>query len=167
MGLDTRISVTLRAALNSVLDLGTSKSELGYLKDITLLSGTGTNQADRIFHDNRTINASATDSLDLAGGGLVDPFNAALTIVKLKLVYVYADPANTNNVVVTRPASNGVPLFAAAGDALPVLPGGEFLWVAPGAGITVTPTTADLLDLVNSAGGSQVKCDVVLIGTSA
>jgi hypothetical protein len=45
-------------------------------------------------------------------------------VVKLKLVYVFADPTNVNNVVVTRLAANGVPLFAAAGDALAVLPGG-------------------------------------------
>lgn len=167
MSLDTRLAMTLAANQTSPLDLISRPGVLNYAKTITLLNGTGANQADRMFTDQRTIAASGTDTLDLAGT-LLDIYGDVLTFAKLKLIMVYAATANINNTVVTRPASNGVPIFSAAGDACPVKPGGMFLWVAPDAGgITVTAATGDLIDIVNSAGGTSVLYDVVLIGASA
>jgi hypothetical protein len=165
--LSSRITLGVLAELSSQLDLAAAAAPLTLSRSVPLLNGTGTGQADKVFADTRTIAASTTDSLDLAGGGLLDLLGAALTFAKLKAVLLWAAAGNTNNVVVTRPASNGVPIFSAAGDALPVLPGGMFGWVAPGAGVTVTAGTGDLLDIVNSAAGSTVTYDVVLIGTSA
>ncbi|WP_367128324.1 hypothetical protein [Saccharothrix sp. HUAS TT1] len=167
MTLNSRINLGVLAELSNQLDLSAAAVPLSYAKSIPLLNGTGANQADKVFQDSNSIAASSTTSLDLAGGGLTDALNNSLTFVKLKAVIVYAEPTNTNNVVVTRPASNGVPLFSAAGDACPVLPGGTFVWVAPGAGVTVTAGTGDLLDLVNSGAGSAVDYDIVLLGTSA
>jgi hypothetical protein len=109
---------------------------------------------------------SSTDALDLAGA-LVGNLGGTLTIVKLKAVLVRAAAANANNVRINRPASNGVPLFIAASDGIDVLPGGLFLWVAPGAGVTVTAATGDLLNIDNSGSGTSVTYDVVLVGTSA
>lgn len=168
MSMDARIKLEALASLTSVLDLATAGVPLNFAKDIPLLNGTGANQADKIWHDQRTIAASTTDSLDLAGGGLVDALGVALTLAKLKAVIVYAAAANTNNVVVTRPAANGVPWLTAAGDACPVKPGGLFVWVDPSlAAVAVTAGTGDLLDIVNSGAGTTVTYDIVLIGTSA
>ncbi|MCO1575026.1 hypothetical protein M8C13_04535 [Crossiella sp. SN42] len=167
MALDSRISLAVAANLTGTGDLATPAAPLSYRKDIPLLNGTGLGQANRVFSDTRTVVASGTDSLDLAGP-LTDAFGAALTFAKIKAVVVVAAGGNTNNVVVTRPAANGLPLFAAAGDAIAVRPGGMFVWVAPDAtAVAVTADTGDLLDVVNSAGGSSVTYDVVLIGTSA
>lgn len=166
MAVNTQISVQVIAEQTNPADLSTPTDPLTLIRTLSLVNGTGANQADRIFHDTRTITASATDSLDLAGV-LTDKFGSTLTFAKLKALIVAASSANTNNVVVTRPATNGVPLFSAAGDACPVLPGGHFWWMAPGAGVTVTATTGDLIDMVNSGGGSSVIYDVVILGTSA
>lgn len=134
---------------------------------IELTSGTGSNQADLIFHDQRTLAASGTEDLDLAGS-LTDAYGTTLTFARIKAIMVTAASGNTNNVQVTRPASNGVPLFLAAGDGIPVLPGGVFLWVAPNAaGVAVTAGTGDLLTFTNSAGTTSVTYDVVIIGASA
>lgn len=167
MTLNARITLGVLAELSHQLDLAAAAAPLTVSKSVPLLHGTGVSQVDRMFADTRTVAASATDSLDLAGGGLTDLLGAAVTFAKLKAVIVAASAANTNNVVITRPAPNGVPLFAAAGDACAVQPGGLFVWVAPGAGVTVTAGTGDLLDLVNSGAGSTVTYDVVLLGTSA
>lgn len=166
MALDTRVDFKVASTFTNARDLSSTvdKLELAYLKSLT--NGTGSGQSDLIFHDQRTINASATDSLDLAGS-LTNAVGATLTFAKLKLLYVRAASTNTNNVNVTRPASNGVPLFLAAGDGVPVLPDGALLWVAPGAGVTVTAGTGDLIDLVNSGAGTSVVYEIVLIGTSA
>jgi hypothetical protein len=167
MALSTRLSLDLAATLTSALDLATASVPLAYRRDYVWASGTGASQADKQWNDQRTIAASSTDSLDLAGS-LTDPFGATLTFARIKGVLVYAATANTNNVNVTRPASNGAPLFLAAGDGIPVRPGGLFLWMAPDStGVAVTGGTGDLLDIVNSGAGTSVTYDIVVIGASA
>lgn len=167
MTLSTNLRLDLKSTLSTALDLVTSRAPLAYASTIDLASGVGANQADRIFADQRTLAASATEDLDLAGV-LSDPLGAALTFARIKAVLVKAAAGNTNNVNVTRPAANGVPLFLAAGDGRPVMPGGLDLWVAPGAtGVPVTAGTGDLLTFTNSGAGSSVTYDVVIIGASA
>lgn len=168
MALTSRFRLEVLAQLTGVAEFGaTPTADLPVRKETVLTSGTGTGQADKIWYDKgRNISASATDSLDLAGG-LTDAFGAALTFAKLKGIAVFAADTNGGNINLTRPASNGVPLFSAAGDAMPIVPGGWAVWVAPNAGgITVTAGTGDLIDLVNSVA-SQVTYDIVLLGTSA
>lgn len=166
MALTTVIDANLSASLTSALDLVTASAPLALNTRISLASGTSTGQADLCWSDTRTVAASGTDALDLAGT-LAGNLGGTLTIVKLKAVFVRAAAANTNNVRVNRPASNGVPLFLAASDGIDVLPGGLFLWVAPGAGVTVTAGTGDLLNIDNSSSGTSVTYDVVFVGTSA
>lgn len=166
MPLSTVIDTNLTANLTAALDLVTASAPLALTNRITIPTGTASGQADLCWSDTRTVGASSTDALDLAGT-LVGNLGGTLTIVKLKAVLVRAAAANVNNVRVNRPASNGVPLFLAASDGIDVLPGGVFLWVAPGAGVTVTPATGDLINIDNSGSGTSVTYDVVLIGTSA
>lgn len=166
MSLITTLTTQIVAAHQGSTDLSALVDAVDYVKRVDLATGTAAAQADVLWHDRVTLGASGTADLDLAAS-LVDAFGATLTFVKLKAIVVVAAAANTNNVNVTRPASNGVPVFLAAGDGVPVLPGGEFKWVAPGAGVTVTAGTGDLLTFTNSAGSTGVTYDVFLIGTSA
>lgn len=167
MALSTDLLVKLTASLTSALDLETVEAPLALSERIRLATGTGLGMADMKWTDRRTLAASATETLDLAGS-LTGPFGTTLTFARIKAVLVKASSVNTNDVQVTRPASNGVPLFLAASDGLPVKPGGLFLWVAPdAAGVAVTAGTGDGLTFTNSAAGTSVTYDVVLIGASA
>jgi hypothetical protein len=166
MPLTSVIDANLSANMTSALDLVTAAAPLALNTRITMPTGTATGQADLCWSDTRTVGASSTDALDLAGI-LSGQLGGTLTIVKLKAMLVRAAAANTNNVRVNRPAANGVPLFLAASDGVDVLPGGLFLWVGQGAGVTVTPATGDLINIDNSGAGTSVTYDVVLIGTSA
>lgn len=167
MALTTRLSLSLLAALTNALDLSTPDDTLNYLKNIELATGTSANQADMLWHDRRTLSASATEDLDFAGS-LTNALGATQTFARVKALVVYAATANTNNVNVTRPGSNGVPLFLAAGDGIAVRPGGLFLAVAPDAtAYAVTGGTGDLLTFTNSAGSTSVTYDVIVIGASA
>lgn len=167
MSLATTITLTIDALLAKVLDLSPAQAHVRQTITKALATGTGADQADKIWHDRRTIAASATDSLDLAGA-LLDGLGDAFTPARIKAVIVVAALANTNNVNVTRPASNGLPLFLAAGDGIAVRPGGVFVWIARDAtGVAVTGGTGDLLDIVNSAGGTDVTYDIYVIGASA
>lgn len=167
MTLDSRFTVAAECTLSSALDLATATVPLTLTERIRLASGTGADQADRIFHDRRTLAASASENLDLAGA-LTDALGATLTFARIKAVIIAADAGNSNNVNVIREATNGVPLFLAAGDGIPVRPGGVFAWIAPDAtAVAVTAGTGDLLSVANSGAGTSVTYDVVIVGASA
>lgn len=155
------------AVFKNVLDLGTPTDTFLKTVKIELANGTGANSADLMFHAQRSLNASATEDLDLAGS-LAGPFGAAQVFVELRAILISASSANTNNVNVQRASSNGVPLFLAASDGIPVPPGGVFFWSCPADGkVAVTAGTGDLLTITNSAGSTAVTYDVVIIGSSA
>lgn len=167
MALTTNLRCSLEAALTDPVDLSSPADTLDFDAIIRLVSGTGADQANMLWHDRRTLAASATENLDLAGV-LVNGLGDVQTFAKLKAIVVRAVAANTNNVNVIREATNGVPLFLAAGDGIPVHPNGLFVWAAPGlAGVAVTAGTGDLITFTNSAAGTSVTYDVVLIGASA
>jgi hypothetical protein len=166
--LKTIVTAQIDAVYKNLLDLGTPTDTFLKKTKIELANGTGANSGDLMFHDTRTVNASSNEDLDLAAV-LTNPLTgAAMTFVELRAILISAASANTNNVRVTRPASNGVPLFLAASDGIDVPPGGVFLWSCPADGkVTVTASTGDLINVANSSSGTSVTYDVVIIGTSA
>ena len=162
----TKLDLKIQSLQTNPLDLVTGSAPLKYAKSMALGSGAGLNQADRMWTDQRTLGASGTENLDLAGA-LVDAFGATVTFARIKLVVVTAAAANTNNVNFIRESTNGVPLFLALGDGIPVKPGGGFAWWAPdAAGIVVTAATGDLLTVTNAGAGTSVTYDIVVIGAA-
>lgn len=160
------LQVRFLADLQNILDLVTAKVPLDKKYTLTWTTGTGLNQANAIFSDQRTIAASSNDDLDLAGG-LTDGLGATLTFTRIKAILIFAAVANVNNVVMGNAAANGfVGPFGAATHTLSVRPGGLEVLMAPDAtGYAVTAGTGDILRIANSAGGSSVVYDIVLIGT--
>lgn len=168
MPLSANVLIQLDALLtNSSADLTLPSAPLSWARQFVIGNGTGANQADRMYIDSNTLAASGTANVDLAGS-LTDAFGAALTFARIKAVFIGAASGNTNNVNVTTPGANGAPLFLAAGDGIGVRPGGVFAWVAPDAvAVPVTAGTGDLLTFTNSAAGSSVTYEVIIIGSSA
>lgn len=147
-----------------LLDLDSATDPLIVMATGLLSNGTASGNASQMWHDTRTLGASATEDLDLAGS-LVNAFGVTLTFVKLKCIFVRAAVGNTNDVQVTRSASNGVPLYMASGDGIALSPGDWFVYFSPLVGKTVTASTGDLITVTNSAGSTSVSYDIVLIGT--
>jgi len=167
MSLTTTLKVQIQADQKGSNDLGTPGFPLNNTKTTQLASGTGSNQADLLFTDQRTLAASATEDLDLAGS-LTDALGATLNFVKVKAIMISAAAANTNNVEVTPGAANGfLGPFADASDQLDIPPGGRIYLEAPVSGWTVTAGTGDLLTITNSAGSTGVTYDVIIVGASA
>ena len=167
MPLSSSLKVGFRGTQTSVLDLGTAALPYELAAAITLADGTGADQADLLFSDTRTLAASATENLDLSGV-LASAFGSTIAMAKVKAILIVAASGNTNDVQVTRPASNGVPCFLAAGDGVAVGPGDFFAITRRGAsGFAVTAGTGDLITITNSAGGTSVTYSVVVLGTSA
>lgn len=130
---------------------------------VNFANGNGLNQAANIYTARRTLTTGANENLDLSGV-LSNPFGVSVVLTKLKALIVSASNANTTNLTITRPASNGVPFLAAAGDGFVLTPGGIFVLADPSAaGIVVTPGTGDLINVANAAGASATY-DVYIIG---
>jgi hypothetical protein len=169
MSITTRATANAAITARNTIDLGATSANQALSLAVDLANGTGAGQADLAFTDTRTLAASATEDLDLAGA-LANPFGVAQVFARVKLLVIKADAANTNNVQVTRPASNGFPLFLAASDGIALRPG-EFLMLAAGdadaVGHVVTAGTGDLLTITNSAAGTSVSYSVMVVGCSA
>ncbi|MET8150250.1 hypothetical protein ACIBSW_13165 [Actinoplanes sp. NPDC049668] len=165
--LKTVATFEIATTFKNLLDLSTPVDAATLTAKIQLSNGTGANAADILFHDQRTLAASATENLDLAGS-LAGPFGASMVFAEVRAVMVKAAAANTNNVNVIREGTNGVPLFLALGDGIPVPPGGVFAWACGAdAKVAVTASTGDLLTFTNSSGSTSVTYDVFIVGTSA
>lgn len=167
MAVTANVKVSINATQTKTADFESASSAIALALSVAFTDGTAASQADRIFKDTRTLTASATEDLDFSGS-LTDIYGAAVVFADIRVLCIMADSANTNNVRVIRPASNGLVLFAAASDEIVVHPGGCFLYVATDTtAIPVTATTGDLLTLTNSAGSTSVTYSIVAIGASA
>jgi hypothetical protein len=167
MALSANVKVSISATQTKTADFESASSAIALALAVAYADGTAASQADRIFKDTRTLTASATEDLDFSGS-LTDIYGATVAFADIRVLFITADAANTNNVRVIRPASNGLVLFAAASDEIAVRPGGCFLYVATDTtAIPVTAGTGDLLTLTNSAGSTSVTYSIVVIGASA
>lgn len=166
-GVSADLQASLVGSYTATNDLGSVTFSFNEKVRQNFIPGTTTGKADKLFSDTRTLAASATENLDLAGV-LTDPFGATATFVKVKAIYIKAAAGNTNNVVVGGAGSNTFAgPFSDATDKVVIPPGGTVLLIHPGAGWTVTAATGDILLVANSGAGTGVTYDVVLIGTSA
>jgi hypothetical protein len=167
MALSGSIKVLANFAQTKTGDLDTASSTIAASLATAFSDGVTAGSADRLFRDTRTLAASATEDLDLSGS-LTNIYGDTVVFADVRAILVLAAAANTNNVNVTRPASNGLPLFLAASDGIAVRPGGAFLWICPDAtGVAVTAGTGDLLTFTNSAGSTSVDYTVLILGASA
>jgi hypothetical protein len=162
-GVSATIDLHIRAKQEGTAGLGTP----GMLVDVEaqrdFSQGTATvDQTNVLYQARRTLAASTGEDLDLAGV-LADALGATIAAAEVTAVYIEALAANTNDVVVTRAATNGVPIFLLANGGLNVGPG-DFFLLTNRKGITVTAATGDLLHVANGGAGSSVTYDVIIIG---
>jgi hypothetical protein len=167
MALSVAIRASIFAKQTKTGDLESATSLIEKALAASFSDGAGANQANRIWKSERTLAASATENIDLSGS-LLDVYGDAVVFARIKALIVLAASGNTNNVNVTRPASNGLAAYLAASDGEPVHPGGFFVKVWPGAtAIPVTAGTGDILTFTNSAGDTSVSYTVIILGAAS
>ena len=154
--------IKVQGNLSRTLDLVTVLSNFTYTSTENWTDGTGANQYQVAFSDERTTNSTGED-LDLAGV-LKDPFNLTLTFTAVKVLSIEAATANTNNVILIGGTSPLATLFADTSDAIIVRPGGTLTIVAPDTtGYAVTAGSADDIK-VYSSGTGNVTYKIVILG---
>lgn len=158
------LKLTLVGALSADSDIGTRNYNVNYSKSYAITNGTSANQANQIWTDTRTISASGSDDIDLAGV-LTNAFGTTLTFTAIKGIIVCAATENTNNVVIGGDANGLIGWVGNANDVVNVKPGGIFAIYDPSAvGYAVTASTGDILQIANSAGTTSVTYDIIVIG---
>lgn len=166
-GVTATIAASIIGAVTKANDIAGVRADLAEKFSMNIQPGTGVGKADGVFSDTRTIAASGTDSLDLAGV-LTDVFGSTIAGGKVKAIMIKASAANTNNVLVGGAGSaTFIGPFADATDILALAPGAWMVLVHPGAGWAITATTADKFLIANSGGTTGVDYDIILILASA
>lgn len=139
---------------------------------ISTVDGTGSGQADIVYTAERVVGDGANDDIDLAGV-LTDAFGATITFVTLVSVTIVNAPisgtANTTDLTIGDGANPFLGFLGGTNPTVgPLKPGAAFqIAAADAAGIgTVTPATADILRVANSAGAAATY-KISIIGRSA
>lgn len=161
--ISAKLGLTL-SIFNRLL-VGLRTIEIPFTADYTQLfaSGTGANQGNALFQDDRTLAASASENLDF-NASLTDDFGQSVTCTKLKTLLIKAASGNTNNVLVGGGSTTITTVFSDTSDKVIVRPGGVFMYTAPDStGAALTAGSADVLTVANSAGSTSVTYDIVLI----
>jgi hypothetical protein len=165
MPLTATIKASIAALLTGANDMANPSLQFTEAFSLPIADGNAADQANNVFCDERTLGASATENLDLAGG-LTNALGATLTFTAIKAILVIASASNTNNVVLGGAGANTfVGPFGDASDKIVIGPGDSFLITRrSAAGMAVTAGTGDILLVANSGAGTAVTYRIVIIG---
>ncbi len=137
----------------------TAKVNVDHTVDFT--AGTGANQFDINYMQERTVGDGANDDIDLAGV-LSDAFGSTITAAEICALVILNEQedgtANTTNLTIGAGSNPFQTIFAAGTTKTigPIRPGGAFVLCSPAAAAwAVTAGTADILRIANSAGAAN------------
>lgn len=165
MSLSAALSLGLSIEQTNPLDFSSTKDSVSKDYLLQLLDGAGAGQANKAWHDQRTLALSSNEDLDLAGS-LQDAFGNTITFTKIKAIIVAAAEGNGDDITVGGASSNAMVNFVGdATDKIKVRPGGLFV-IACGdaAAYAVTAGTGDLLNIANEDGAASATYDIFVIG---
>lgn len=119
--------------------------------------------ADILYSATRTLAASASEDLDLAGV-LATALGTTIAAAEVVAIVIEAASGNTNDIRYGPAASGGALLgFADATDRRIIAPG-DFEAMTCKRGWAVTATSADKLNVANAAAGTSVTYTIHIIG---
>jgi hypothetical protein len=167
------LSLTLQAAIRwanvSSLDLSNVQdtSTLEYSEGI--VNGTAVDQADKLWHDKRTITAGANDDLDLTA--LVNTiFGSTVTtsFAKVKGILIINTSTTTGDVLrIDTSVTHGfTKITGSATGKIEVGPDSAQLLANKKDGWAVTDSSNDVLR-INNPGANPIDYEIVIFGTSA
>jgi hypothetical protein len=167
MALKTTLAFQIAADLTKAFDMGGGTVGTGLTRNYGFNDGALANQANRVYQDRNTLAPSGTIDVDLSGA-LLDVYGDAVIFARIRALVITAAAANTNNVVVGGVAAGLSTIIQPQTTGLVVVrPGGMVAFIAPDTtAYVVTATTADLLHIINSAGGTSVDYELVVVGSA-
>lgn len=172
MPLSSTVRVRVAASQTGSNDFGGPAFSPEMETAINLANGTGPNQADLLFVDERTVAASTNDDIDL-NGVLSQAIGGSFTAAEIVAIVIINAPksgtANLSSLTIGGGTNPFLGFLSGTTPAIgPIGPGGHLSIGSPGAtGLgTVTAATADILRIANGAGGPATY-QIALIGRTA
>jgi hypothetical protein len=167
--LTAQIKSSLHWLFQESLDLATVADDARLEYDKTLADGAADDQADKVWHDSRTLASAASDDLDLTA--LVNTiFGSTVTIsfakIKAILIVNTATTAGDDLTVGGAIAQEWTAWVGAAGDKVRVPADSCLLISNKKTGWTVTNGASDTLRITN-AGANPITYKIAVLGTSA
>lgn len=166
------LQVLLNMDVQKTVDQGLANIPYRLQRGIALAAGVAAGAVDTVFVDDRTIAASGSEDLDLAGA-LADPFGVASTAIfaRVRALLIAAKDTNVNNVLVGGVTNGWAAFLSPAASGILTLRPGAMVAMACGvgdtAGYAVTAATADLLHVANSSSGTGVDYTIAILGASS
>jgi hypothetical protein len=167
--LTAQIKASLNWLFQESLDLATVNDDAKLEYDRSFADGTAADQADKIWHDSRTLASGASDDLDL--NALTNTiFGSTVTInmakVKAILIVNTATTAGEDLTVGGAAAQEWTAWVGAAGDKVRVPADSCLLITNRKSGWSVTNGASDTLRVTNTGAGS-ITYKIAVLGTSA
>lgn len=160
----SKLNLSFTSLLQNAVGLAAAQGSIEKTLIVSIASGVGANQADKIFSEAAKTVAVSTD-IDLSGA-LVDALGAACVFVRVKALLVVVDAASVSNLVVGGDANGALIGFGAAAHTITLRPGGALLIFSPDAtGYPITAGTGDILQFAPS--GASALFDYAVLGASA
>jgi hypothetical protein len=164
VGVTATIDIGINARLTGAADLGNPIAPVRVDKHVAINPGTDSlGKGDILWADTRTLAASGTENLDLAGA-IAGLLGTTIAAAEVTAIYIEADAGNTNDVMFFGAASNAFNgLLSGTTPKLLVGPGDCILHTNR-KGIAVTAGTGDIILVANSGAGTGVTYTIVVVG---
>jgi hypothetical protein len=165
MGLSSALlGIVMQYKAIKTMDFRIPEDNLNKTVSQAFAAGTGANQCDLVFLDQRTLAGGANESLDLAGGSLTDAFGTALTFVKVRALVIVN--LSSTKILTMGNDANPLPFLGTGSHTVTLAPGAMLALDNPVTGWTVTPDTGDKIKVANDAG-DPADYLIWILGTSA
>jgi hypothetical protein len=168
-----KVTIHILSTLEKALDLSTVRDSLALEYAYALPTGSDAGQADRLFHDQRTIAAGASDDVTLRTG-VSDAFGDTVSFAEVRALILRADADNGADLVLSIPVAAGLGSPPITEQVLRIPPGGAVALIAPGVDgspatgrFAVAAGTWDVLSIVNMDLTASATYDVIVLGVSA
>lgn len=165
MALTADMQIILDWEYTNPADLSTPDDTKRLIRGKRFANGTGANQANFMFSDQRTLTDGANETLQISDSSLTNVLGVSVDFAKLKMMYVRNNGTEAS-LLIGGAASTQLGIFSDGTDILVLPPGGEFYWSAPAAaGLDVT-TNEDIKFAHDGTGTASLTYDLILVGTS-
>jgi hypothetical protein len=168
MSLSGKLNYSLTGTTSATRDLGTAtvSESLSYTQRIT--DGDAANKAEKVWGDTRSLAASTSEELDLAGG-LTDGLGNTVTLNRLICLGIKASTANGSTITLGGSASNAWETWTAdAGSTIKLRPGGSIALIGPDAtGYAIGAGATDLLQIGNDDTSATASYSIFVMGSEA
>ena len=141
--------------------VATPLANINVAKSLTLTTGTGSNQANEWWADERTV-TGASETINIQDGTLTNMFGDTITLSSVKILFIQ----NTSVVSGEKLTITGDWAVTKLGTMTNFLvhPGGYHIAASPVDGFAVTATSADQITI--DPGAATIKYNSILVGVT-